>query len=102
LGLNNIDFLYKATPDEVVWREWDGLYAVFCRKNEATHFIDPIGSAVFEQLIRAERPLPLESLVSCIVCECGDDIAPEQISRLVDERLPQLQSIGLVEAIPMS
>lgn len=86
----------------MVWREWDGMYAVFCRKDESTHFIDPISSLVFEQLNSANHPLSFDNLVSSVLNECGDDIGVDQIARQLDECLPQLQGIGLIEAIPFS
>jgi hypothetical protein len=85
-----------------MWREWDGLFAVFCCKDESTHFIDPISSVVFERLKSADCPLSFDNLVSCVLSECGGDADTNQVVQLVEERLPQLQRIGLVEAIPKS
>lgn len=85
----------------MVWREWDGLYAAFCCKDESTHFIDPISSVVFERLKSAGSPLSFDNLVSSVLSECGGDAEIDQITQLLEERLPQLQRIGLVEAIPL-
>lgn len=91
---------FKLSAGGVIWREWEGLYAVFFPRDESTHFIDPISSIVFEQLKNANQPLSLDNLVSCVTHECADDADSEQIFRLLDERLPQLERIGLIEAIP--
>jgi len=84
----------------VVWREWEGLYAVFCPCDESTHFVDPVSSVVFEQLLNTDQPLSFDNLVSCVVRECGGDVDSAQFIPLLDERLSQLQRIGLIEAIP--
>jgi hypothetical protein len=93
---------FRPTPEKVVWREWEGLFAVFCCIDESTHFIDPVSSAVLDRLNSAGNPVSFDNLVSFVLSECGQDADSSQIVQLLDERLPQLQRIGLVEAIPKS
>lgn len=97
---NSPGFLYKSSAEAVIWREWDGLYAVFSPRDESTHFVNPISSIVFEQLKNTDQPLSFDNLVSCVVRECGGDADSDQIIQLLDERLSQMQRIGLIEVLP--
>jgi hypothetical protein len=91
-------FLYSLCLDDVVWREWEGVYAVFNCKDETTHFIDPISSAVLDRLKASGGSLPFDNLVSFVLDECGGDVDADRVADLLEERLPQLQQIGIVRA----
>jgi len=88
--------LYTASSEDAVLHEWDGLYAVFCIKDESTHFLDPIGSLIFERLRASSLPLSIDNLVSSVLDECDEDVDVTDIARLTEEHLLQLQRIGLV------
>jgi hypothetical protein len=90
---------FRPATADVVWREWEGVYAIFCTRDESTHFIDPISSAVFDRLRSSSEPLSFDNLVTFVLSECGEEVEVDQISRMLEERLPQLQRIGIVEAI---
>ena len=91
--------LYACHAQDILWREWEGLFAAFNRKDESTHFIDPLGSLVFECLSRADGPLAFDNLVSSVLFECGEDTDAGTVVAQLEECLPQLQRIGLVKAV---
>jgi len=87
-----------SRPDDICWRDWDGLGAVYNDCSGDTHVVDALAIELLELLIGS--PLSIAGLVVQLA-----DATPELMDAVTtvaffERQLRSLQALGLVEQIP--
>ncbi len=81
----------------IVWREWDGEFAIYNGADDAVHFLDETNAAVFAVLLHADHPLDAKQLAEQMLAYCAPNTTASQIMAVLRELLPQFRRLGLAE-----
>ncbi len=87
-------------PADIVWRDWDGLGAVYDDGSGDTHLVDALAIEFLELLSR--QSLSVGQIVEKLTDAIPDLMDTPTAFALFERQLRSLRDIGLVEQTPAS
>ena len=85
----------SVPPDAIVWREWDGEFAVRNERSGSTHQLAPLAGSVLQVLLEAEGALSVADIAARLG-ESPAAVAADQYAG-IDTVLSEFKRLGLAE-----